>query len=668
MRKKATLKYTGLIMLGCGVLLLVPTVLGSLLVGVRFLGAADAGAPELGREYTGSNRFVKKEILLRAPNALTYKLSILSKTFIPARLYLRGGVSIQKDAKTRADFNARFDGVTMMVSANGRELYRTDLEPGNLHYRTFRIELPEFPGGQITVAFDPGPAGNADYDWANIRNLRIEPSFTGSFVLASALLIVGLVLVRSGRGRAGTFPDGGAPEVKTGRISTGRRFLYSALVTLVLTAVVLEAAFIKLSRSSILPQWFPWIVPPGLTRVEANKEYRYDSEAGFSLRPDIKIEYEFKDGDLDPAALKRGRPIAVSHGTDGYGFRNARAPGSARIAVMGDSFAQGIHVNRPFAEGVSDLLGVSVYNLGTSGYGTLQEEVSLRRMLPELASLEVVVLTWFGGNDIGDNQHFIEARDSGELLHEYDAIVHNTVMAAAPAGYFPLERRLFGRVLLRLVPRTMDLAGRFELIKMTPPSPGRLEPGVPSGSTPSKKEEESKVFVLKLGGKETTFAFTLLPLYDEENSAGMEEGLASISRVRDLLSAGGAQVLVCYIPVKFVVYREALGESCPDAELGRRVMSIAEGWHADTPEQLIEKVDHDITLQKERIAEYCASGGIPFLDLTPGFRKKAFDKLLYYENDSHFNQAGHDLAADLIAREIKRRWPGRFKSSKMIEK
>ena len=64
--------------------------------------------------------------------------------------------------------------------------------------------------------------------------------------------------------------------------------------------------------------------------------------------------------------------------------------------------------------------------------------------------------------------------------------------------------------------------------------------------------------------------------------------------------------------------------------------------------------------QVEQLGRYCASRDIPFLDLTPGLRARASFQLLYYENDTHLNQAGHDLVAELLVGEINRRWPGRF--------
>lgn len=686
MQKKTMAKLLGRIMLGCGAGLLVFTVPGSLLVPTHALfkeaarvEVSEDSPPVRDREYEGWDGFAAKEMLLSAPSVLTYRLSILSRMPTPARLYLRGGVDVQKDAELIADFGSRFDGLAMRVRVNGLESFVTYFDADHLHYRSFSVELPNSGDVVIEVEFDPGPAGNHDYDWAVLRKLRVEPSFMEAYLLAGFLLTLGIVLVRSGRRAA-------AKETRSVSLSTGRKLMFSVCIALVFGAVIVEAGFIKLARSSAITIRFPSLMPPGLTRYQASKDWRFDPDAGYSLLPNLDTEYEFEDGDiyyLNMTTLKRSaNPVSIFHRTDQYGFRNTTKPENARIGVLGDSFTQGLNSNHPFPGLMGSFMGVPVYNLGTGGYGTLQEEASLRRMLAHLSSLEVVVLAWFVGNDIKDNERFYKARAAGELADEYDSHAHITIMDSAPARYSLFERRLFGRVMLGLVPAMERLAERFVLINIEPPSLEPSESGAevqnvrdgPSGLTPESGEtrnafvsmktyKEANVFVLNLRSGQTPVAFRYFPVYETAASAGMERGLASIVRIKDMLAASGQNLLVVNIPLKFVVYRDLLGESCPGAELGRRVMPIAKGWHARTPEELIDKIDKDINLNTGRLSGYCASHGVPFLDLTPGFKKKASDELLYYENDSHFNRAGNELAAHLIVEEINRLWPGRFSNS-----
>lgn len=45
---------------------------------------------------------------------------------------------------------------------------------------------------------------------------------------------------------------------------------------------------------------------------------------------------------------------------------------------------------------------------------------------------------------------------------------------------------------------------------------------------------------------------------------------------------------------------------------------------------------------------WATTNGVPFLDLTPIFRKEAQSKVLNYELDGHWNSSGHTVAAHAI--------------------
>jgi SGNH hydrolase-like domain, acetyltransferase AlgX len=58
--------------------------------------------------------------------------------------------------------------------------------------------------------------------------------------------------------------------------------------------------------------------------------------------------------------------------------------------------------------------------------------------------------------------------------------------------------------------------------------------------------------------------------------------------------------------------------------------------------------------QANLLAEFAAEQDISFLDLTSYFQKEAdAGAELYYPYDTHWNQIGHDLAAEAIARFMK---------------
>ena len=64
--------------------------------------------------------------------------------------------------------------------------------------------------------------------------------------------------------------------------------------------------------------------------------------------------------------------------------------------------------------------------------------------------------------------------------------------------------------------------------------------------------------------------------------------------------------------------------------------------------------EFDLDKPNRRLAEEAALHGIPLLDLSPGFRKHAGHRRLYYE-ESHWTPEGHALAARLVADYLLRR-------------
>jgi hypothetical protein len=88
----------------------------------------------------------------------------------------------------------------------------------------------------------------------------------------------------------------------------------------------------------------------------------------------------------------------------------AKPPGTIRIAVLGDSFAEAMHV--PQEQTFWSVLGrelsacaqrrYEVLNFGVSGYGTAQELLMLRSRVWKY-SPDIVLLAFFSGNDVRNN-------------------------------------------------------------------------------------------------------------------------------------------------------------------------------------------------------------------------------------------------------------------------
>ncbi|MBM4383049.1 MAG: SGNH/GDSL hydrolase family protein [Deltaproteobacteria bacterium] len=108
---------------------------------------------------------------------------------------------------------------------------------------------------------------------------------------------------------------------------------------------------------------------------------------------------------------------------------------------------------------------------------------------------------------------------------------------------------------------------------------------------------------------------------------GTETLLAAQGRAREI----GARFLVVYIPRKFEVYQGLL--EIPEGSLVAR-------WK-------------DARLN-ERVAAWAESQGIDFLDTTPVLRREVeAGSHPYLLDDVHWNERGHELAAELISRRLR---------------
>jgi lysophospholipase L1-like esterase len=162
---------------------------------------------------------------------------------------------------------------------------------------------------------------------------------------------------------------------------------------------------------------------------ERSLAYRYDAELGWFPR------------EGEARTFVGSRTIHVRHNAAGFRDAEHGAKTRPRLALLGDSFVWGYdaEAEERFGERLQARLPAwEVLNLGVSGYGTDQEYLLARRVLPDLRP-DVVVL-FFSLNDSRDNRT-------------------NFRYGAYYKPYF--ERDETGRLALRGVPVPRSLAYRF---------------------------------------------------------------------------------------------------------------------------------------------------------------------------------------------------------------
>ncbi|MEZ2227825.1 MAG: SGNH/GDSL hydrolase family protein [Microcoleus sp.] len=147
-----------------------------------------------------------------------------------------------------------------------------------------------------------------------------------------------------------------------------------------------------------------------------------DRDLGWKLKPGVSGEWKGEGASF----------VQVnSEGLRDREHTKAKPPNTLRVAVLGDSFTEAIHVpieqtfwsklERKLAncEAVKGRKKVEVINFGVQGYGTAQELVMLRKKVWDY-SPDIVVLAFFIGNDVINNSPKLEY-DRYRPFFVYDA-------------------------------------------------------------------------------------------------------------------------------------------------------------------------------------------------------------------------------------------------------
>ncbi len=367
------------------------------------------------------------------------------------------------------------------------------------------------------------------------------------------------------------------------------------------------------------PNWVPRQVrvDPPVRRVQAFLDETYEVKLS---QGDL---FYWMRGTIAPLAPDKDRVVAHVHlTTDAYGFRNPPPEKPAYdLVALGDSFTRATGVANPWPLKLAEFTGKDVLNLGEVGAGP-QQELKLLQQYGLNKRPQWVIMAYFEGNDL------------------YDAAAYEQ------ANPFILTR--FGSFML-----TQGLGAlrgsRFE---------GAQAAVVPDYRYP---------ITATINGVDLEMAF--FSYYLAWLSAGRQAIESSqnfyllrdtVLQVRELTEAAGARLLFVYLPSKSHVYLPYLDDSETVARVFADVPTLAldeAGFlqftnQTATPELTRQHMDDQARL----LADFAAAQGFLFLDLTPSFQAEAGTGAeLYYPFDTHWNQSGHDLAAQTIAQYLEGR-------------
>ena len=301
-----------------------------------------------------------------------------------------------------------------------------------------------------------------------------------------------------------------------------------------------------------------------------------------------------------------------------YGAQKPRSV--RRILVFGDSFAEGwgVPIDHSFSEKLESDSGngershiIEVLNFGVAGFGTDQELLLFRRQGIRYHPDDVVVL--FYANDLWNNlsrkgigserghKPYFRISGAGEL-----------VLRGVPvekSRYWDLQEGTWSLPLaLRLRRYLFEHWHAFALIRKA------------VSSSPVSTAQRAKYYQGLYGRTGTS----------GEKAWRLTEAI--LIEFQRAVTATGAGFHLVYIPA--IVQAEA-----ENWRLKRQLNGLAgEDFDLQKPNRLLRAIARD--------------HGISFVDLTPRFVAEGHTRALYFR-DSHWNEAGHALAAEVVGEHLQ---------------
>jgi hypothetical protein len=344
------------------------------------------------------------------------------------------------------------------------------------------------------------------------------------------------------------------------------------------------------------------LVRTALTHAEGPNDFIDDPVLSFRRPPHVR----WSGWPLTDMAAVLNLPNRIDHpmtfSTDARGFRNPTDMAHADLALIGDSYVEGWTLSDDETVGakLARVTERSVANLGTAGYGSLQE---LRVLEHYAVPLGPKFIGWFffEGNDLDDDQNF------------ENAMVKSGADVPVRAAPEPLAHRWRS-----FVDRSFSWNALLELRRLT----DAIVPNVVDtfGWFRDRDGDQHKMYFYDF------YATRTIGDYERQR---LRVTIQTLQQAADECRRRGIEFVVYYVPIKFRVYRDSVtfpaGSPC-------------EQW---TPWDLESQV-HDA----------CARAGIRFTSLTGPMRQAAHRGALLYEAaDSHWNAAGAAFVADIVAHD-----------------
>lgn len=346
---------------------------------------------------------------------------------------------------------------------------------------------------------------------------------------------------------------------------------------------------------------WPGLLPPAVRQAlaiyndihqtsDVNRPFMPDSELIYVPRPNVDLEIH--DGLDLQYTVQTG-----SFGQPAVGFRDVDPITSTYAVAMGDSFTWGTYVEagQSWPKQLQTETSAPVLNFGVLGYGPIQYRlVTEKYALP----LKPRVILWgvFSGND------FVNSAD-------YEAWVqggkHGTGLTQPETGWRDVLSRH-----LRV----------YELVKFA----------LHTGIYYQRLTSPQVITVPARDGPVWTFYPDILERQADGRQPEVARGWSltqqALRQTEAEAQATGAQLVLVIIPPKELIY-----------------------WGLFQA-QLANPGGYDLAEPIRTLIDFCQKQKLRCLNLAPAFSDQAKNgQELYFRQDTHWNPAGHHLAAKLIA-------------------
>ena len=381
-------------------------------------------------------------------------------------------------------------------------------------------------------------------------------------------------------------------------------------------------------------EWFPVLKRPlqSLPFYSLRENWTADNVLSYRGKPFANtLSYNFR-GDLYSAAYGIDvDPISGEAALDEDGFRNSHAPESPDIIVLGDSYVEhGFSNADTFPQRLeANLSGLTVLNLGKSGYGPHQYVEILRRYgIPK--SPTYALFGFFEGNDIWNMGSYVRWKNgdrSEDYARIYDILSAQTLLRKYSIAFSETVRHVSQTIHRQIDASAQAFFQRFS----SRPDPGRLI--------------HPDVAVLSLGDKKLKVVFpangSVMGTADEMLRSKEFDLLRQLlAEFRYLCVSNNIIPIIVYLPTANHIYAEYSTQESGRNWLARRAREVATKGNL---EGAVRALSEELQIE--------------FISVSPALERAAEEgKLLYHRADSHWNSEGKEVAARFVAGALEKRF------------